>query len=445
MSTETLNSSHNGGITLTTLTGSGDYNAPFTITALGTIQANGAVGVYSAAPAYIRNAGLITGASPFGIHLADGGTLANAGTISAGVAGVDVNNAAGTVSNAGTIIGTGNWGVYLDAGSVSNTGMIKGNLLGVYGESQAVTVVNAGTITGKTDAVLLKNAAGDRVVAAAGAVFIGAVNVSGVGSTLEFAGAGGTVASIGGQFMAFHTLAFDPGSAWTISGSTMGLGASLSINGFGAGDAIDLTGFAATAEIFASNALTLSNGGVFETLDIAGGFSSASFVLESDHAGGTVIDVTCFCAGTRILTPAGERLVEVLRPGDLVITAAAKTRPIMWVGRERIDILRHPEPELVRPICIRAGALGGGVPERDLRVSPHHGVLVGGERVEAVSLVDGGGVFQEQGGAEVVYFHVELESHDVLLAEGAPCESFNDTGTRLRARNFFAELRAAMT
>jgi hypothetical protein len=165
---------------------------------------------------------------------------------------------------------------------------------------------------------------------------------------------------------------------------------------------------------------------------IATPVTGANFSL-SIGANGLDISVPCYASGTRILTQSGDVLVEDLAVGDTVVTVrdgGPATRKIVWTGQRSIDIARHPHPELVLPVRILAGAFGPGVPERDLRLSPHHAVFANGCLFEAVSLVNGVTIIQEQNTRSVTYHHIELEEHDVMLAEGLPAESFLDTGNR---------------
>jgi hypothetical protein len=146
----------------------------------------------------------------------------------------------------------------------------------------------------------------------------------------------------------------------------------------------------------------------------------------------------CFAAGTRIMTARGEVPVEALRAGDMVVTLGLQgphLRPVRWIGHRAVDCRRHPRPDQVVPVRILAGALGPGVPARDLVVSPDHALHVEGVLVPAAALVDGHGVRRDRGVGKVQYFHVELDAHDVLLAEGAPAESWLDCGNRAQFDN----------
>ncbi len=144
------------------------------------------------------------------------------------------------------------------------------------------------------------------------------------------------------------------------------------------------------------------------------------------------VAVACYCRGTHILTRCGEVAVESLQAGDLVVTftgQGAVLKPIRWLGHRRIDLRRHPDPENTHPIRFRAGALAAGVPHRDLLVSPNHRMRVGNTLVTALELANGASIAQESP-AEVEYWHIELEGHDVILAEGVEAETYQDVGNR---------------
>lgn len=144
------------------------------------------------------------------------------------------------------------------------------------------------------------------------------------------------------------------------------------------------------------------------------------------------IAIVCFAEGTRILTPRGEVPVETLRAGDLVVTplASHRVQPLTWVGHRHIDCTTARDRRDVAPVLLRAGALGPGMPARDLRVSPEHAFLLDGRLVPARLLVDGLEIIQETWCSSVTYWHLELPSHGILVADGAFAESYFDDGNR---------------
>jgi hypothetical protein len=103
---------------------------------------------------------------------------------------------------------------------------------------------------------------------------------------------------------------------------------------------------------------------------------------------------------------------------------------VRWLGHRRVDCRRHPRPGDAWPIRVRAGAFGENLPHRDLSLSPDHAVFVApGLLVPVRYLINDATIVQEPVDA-ITYWHVELPTHDVLLAEGLPVESYLDTGNR---------------
>ncbi|MBC4019187.1 Hint domain-containing protein [Siccirubricoccus deserti] len=144
----------------------------------------------------------------------------------------------------------------------------------------------------------------------------------------------------------------------------------------------------------------------------------------------------CFYPGTLIRIPDGELPVEALRSGDLVLTADGKAVPVRWIGRQTVSTL-FTDKLRVLPIRVRAGALGENLPTRDLLVSPAHALLVDGVLVQAGALVNGTSVIREQDvPATFTYFHIEVAEHTLVLAEGAPAETFVDNVHRERFDNW---------
>ena len=142
-----------------------------------------------------------------------------------------------------------------------------------------------------------------------------------------------------------------------------------------------------------------------------------------------VTDTVCYAGGTRIRTVRGDIAVEDLVVGDLAVTASGEPRPIRWLGQRTIPCQGRADR---LPVRIAAHAFGPDRPVRDLRVSPGHALcldLLGEVLVPAGSLVNGTTLTQDPV-ERVTYWHVELEEHDILLAENLPAESYCDVGNR---------------
>lgn len=143
----------------------------------------------------------------------------------------------------------------------------------------------------------------------------------------------------------------------------------------------------------------------------------------------------CYVTGTRILTTRGEVAVEALAIGDTVVTAGGTERPVRWLGLRTYTARMAAACARLRPVRFRAGSLGGGLPRRDLLVSPEHAMFLDGALVPARLLVNGGTIVAERPDGAVTYHHVELDGHDILLAEGAASESFVDDDSRSMFHN----------
>ncbi len=137
----------------------------------------------------------------------------------------------------------------------------------------------------------------------------------------------------------------------------------------------------------------------------------------------------CYVRGTRILTPDGERPIEDLRPGDLVTTRDNGAQPIRWIG-----FSRAAARGTLAPVRLARGALGRGLPRRDLLVSRQHRMLLCSPVVErmfgtkevlvpAIKLLGLTGASVEDTGRSVDYFHLLTDRHEIIFAEGAPSET----------------------
>jgi hypothetical protein len=137
----------------------------------------------------------------------------------------------------------------------------------------------------------------------------------------------------------------------------------------------------------------------------------------------------CFCAGTRIATPEGYVPVERLAAGDKVLTATGAAQRIVWIGSGRVLVPRGRRSGAT-PVIVRKGALADDIPSSDLHITKGHSLFIDGVLIPVEHLINHHSIVWDDRTREVEIFHVELENHDVLLANGAPAESYRDDGNR---------------
>lgn len=163
------------------------------------------------------------------------------------------------------------------------------------------------------------------------------------------------------------------------------------------------------------------------TLGPGGGASSTS--------GWDYSAVACFTKGTLIATDSGSIPVEDLVVGDLVRTVSGADQPVRSIQKRKLTQQEIESNPKLGPIRIVAGALGNGLPERDLCVSRQHRMLVNSKitdrmfgvpdaLVAAIRLTELPGIFVDPIAAQVAYYHLIFDSHELIYAEGAPTESF---------------------
>lgn len=144
--------------------------------------------------------------------------------------------------------------------------------------------------------------------------------------------------------------------------------------------------------------------------------------------------IPCFTPGTRIATPKGEKPVESLKIGDRVVTRDNGIRHITWAGQKTMQMQDLQISASMRPVLIRAGALGQGLPERDMIVSPNHRVLVVSDKAkrhfrESEVLIAAKHLTHLKGitpaaQPRATYIHFMCETHEIVLSDGAWTESF---------------------
>lgn len=322
----------------------------------------------------------------------------------------------GTMTDAGLLTATGSIVAYnmaLDGGTlaapfIESTGTMVG-----FGVVAATSLYNGGYI----------EAAGGRLLLT-GSVMNASIMEIDTGAVLEI---GGPVSDAPLYFQGINAeLVLDDASQ----------------GGFGieqmqAGDAIDLVGIAPSLVSVAGG----ETGRIYNSLGTQTGMFGISpsgtaglnISITSDGNGGTLLTVDgvlpCFARGTGILTPHGYRPVESLRPNDPVITASGDRRPVRWLGWRTLD-LAPDEARHARPVLVMPNAFGRGRPNKILRLSPSHCVFMDGVLIPVTHLVNGATILRDMSAQATTYYHVELDRHDVIYAEGLECESYLDDGNR---------------
>ncbi len=292
----------------------------------------------------------------------------------------------------------------LNGGTIGSGGLL---LVENFGTANAVTIGAGGT-----GMVRVQGTAGDDIIngnglldLTSGGAGIGSINFGAVGGTLQ------------------------------IDDTIM---PSATVYGFAPGDTIDLETIPAASigtivPLLGNTLAIIANTQTYYIqFDPAQNFANEVFTPSADSGSGSFItesNVTCFLGGTLIETRLGEVIVEELAIGDLVRTQFAGLAPVTWLGYRQVACDRHPKPEQVWPIRVIANAFGPGRPYRDLWLSPDHSVFINTVLIPIKYLVNGTTIAQVHRRA-VTYYHIELQTHDVLLAQGLPAESYLDTGDR---------------
>jgi hypothetical protein len=145
----------------------------------------------------------------------------------------------------------------------------------------------------------------------------------------------------------------------------------------------------------------------------------------------------CFAKGTYILTQTGNVLIEALRAGDMVATLTGGFAPVTWIGRRKIDFHTLSEAEALanRPVFIPQSSLADQIPCCDLVLSRCHAVLCRGLR-PAGDLANGREIYMMNDIDDIIYYHLELDAFDFIVANGLAVESYRDAGNRHWFDNF---------
>ncbi len=226
-----------------------------------------------------------------------------------------------------------------------------------------------------------------------------------------------------------------------------------SITGFSPGDAIDIRSlsYSNTNNVsWHNSSLTVYDGSGQTLIEFLNMNNPGSVSLASDGSGGTKIlpnlvsspitngatsvtnSFTCYLAGTRIEPDSGEKAIELLSVGDLIaclVDGKIIHRPITWIGSRRLDKSFVAQTGIY-PIRIVANAFSKGVPRRDLLITPEHCIFIEGCLIPVRMLENGASIYVDRTVDAFRFYHIELDSHEIVFAEGLPAESYLDTGNR---------------
>jgi formylmethanofuran dehydrogenase subunit C len=350
-----------------------------------------------------------------------------------------IKSANATLDIAGnTLTVTGNSATAIQISSAGGQITMEGGTLAGTGTKSGITL-SGGSLIGVGTVSLLVAGAG--IYQAKGGTLDLSKAVQGSAKGLEIAAGSGNVLELGSTVASGAAVTFLGGNGVldfneaSNSGFASNLPVKLTVGSdlvAADNDVIEFGSVTVSSASFNSSndVLTVTTSGGTFNLKISAESGSLTGAI-AHHSGNEVfLSTACYLAGTRILTRDGEVAVEDLVTGDRVMTLSGEAKRIKWIGTRAYDprfVDGNPE---ILPICIKRGALGGGLPWRDLFVSPEHSLFIDGMLVPAKGLVNGVSIVQEWRGRTIAYYHVELAEHDVIYAEGAPAESYIDCGNR---------------
>jgi hypothetical protein len=379
-----------------------------------------------------------------GSTMSGGGELDNAGTF---ILGDGTSVGVSDIVNNGTIeVTTGSAKIGAVGGTISGTGTLQMGsgttleIVGGVGADQTLEFVPSDNAAGGTGGI--GGTGGD---GGAGGGIGGAGGTGGTGGDGGTGGAGGiffsAVAANTDNLLIDNLLDGSNNQLFNAEISNWGASDTVEISSNGLGTFSDVTD--ATTGVYDSGtgltSLTLNDGSsAIATLELKGDYTGWMFEVTQPSGGSSYVSieaVACYCRGTLIRTAQGDRRVEDLAIGDRLVTLSGAAKPIRWIGTRSYGGQFIVGRKDMLPICFNAGSLGSGLPSRDLWVSPHHAVYFDGMLVEARDLVNGVSIVQAGDVERVDYFHVELDRHDVILAEGAWSETFVDDDSRAMFHN----------
>ena len=408
-----------------------------TVTGAGsTFTTNGRIEVGQAGPGSLTvlDGAIVHTSSDFALGLASG-SIGTSGSGQVNLSGV------GTVLNVGTTL-------FIGSAPSGSLGAGTGSLSVAAGAKAAIggKTVLAGNATLSVDSSSALEIGGGNTATMGQLLVDTTGTLSGVGRVIGTTTNQGLIDATGGVLQ-FDTLvstgtvnveASGTLQATTLSGTVRLNGGTLRIASPsiftgaidpGLGGTIDLTGLiVSSASIVGSSLIFLADATQY-SIGLSGPTASGAVAVSSDGGGGSTLSIACFAMGTEITTESGKVPVEALRVGKLVRTKDGGMRPIRWIGYRNVTCSLHPDPHKVWPVCISANAFGKNLPERDLWLSPEHAIFGASVLIPVCELINGINIKQLPIDI-ITYYHIELDQHDVIMANNLPCESYLENGNR---------------
>lgn len=152
--------------------------------------------------------------------------------------------------------------------------------------------------------------------------------------------------------------------------------------------------------------------------------------------------VTGLCEGANLRTPCGERRIEFLRKGDLVVTRDNGLQPVLLIWTHTVPASELAADPSLAPILLDTRVIGPMMPQKPLKVGGAHRLLIPGWRIDdeedtenclvAARDVDGLSVDRTSEAQDLTYYNIVFEAPQVFCANGMPVESFSPSEDTLK-------------
>lgn len=149
--------------------------------------------------------------------------------------------------------------------------------------------------------------------------------------------------------------------------------------------------------------------------------------------------LTGVCTGANVRTPFGARRIEMVRPGDLIVTRDNGLLPVKMIWKHTVSAVELAKSPDLAPICLSPRAIGPMMPTRPLRIAPGHMALIPGYRIADVAdnmsylmsidavAAPNDAAYVDRSDEEITYYNLIFEDHQIFCVDGLPIESLRPT------------------